>query len=583
MSEGGTPAAYAYAASSGRRQSVDGSDLGGLLSELAELIPDQRQRVLGMLDQWRSQQIRVVVLGEAKRGKSSLINALLGRAVLPTGIVPVTSVLTQLRTGETDSATVRFMDGHEGAVPLDAIEAYIAEQRNPGNEKCVESVDLTVAGADWPASLVFIDTPGSGSVQTSHDATATAAAGAMDVAVLVLTGDPPISARELELLRAAGNHSAELLVVLTKVDQLTDDEAKTVIAYTEGVIIDQANRAVEVVAAAAKSPRDPHPGLIRLRESITSLGSASATRTLASSLSNRGRRLIDGALGELDVSLALVDMHTAKAEERAQLFSAALVDARAQTPFAAEVVRAGVKTLNAALDASAAERTATTRARLLDVARDQKGGVARAPAESAVLDELTSEATQAADEWRQASQEQVERALDDIGRRATRSLGAVVRDLRDAARDLLGVSLTIELEPIELPADSRFFYVSGRITDAATSISGLIRHGLPGRWRRRATSTYLREAATLLADRQVGRARGDLRTRLSAAERSLVSQVESRMRDLVDRLEAATGTAVELARQEGRQREARLGPLVCRRSRLQELSKEIAMYGNGAS
>ena len=39
----------------------------------------------------------IVVVGQFKRGKSTLLNALLGEAVLPTGVVPVTSVVTCLR------------------------------------------------------------------------------------------------------------------------------------------------------------------------------------------------------------------------------------------------------------------------------------------------------------------------------------------------------------------------------------------------------------------------------------------------------------------------------------------------------
>ena len=44
-----------------------------------------REQLEALLDRLDGARLRVLVAGEAKRGKSTLINALLGRAVLPTG------------------------------------------------------------------------------------------------------------------------------------------------------------------------------------------------------------------------------------------------------------------------------------------------------------------------------------------------------------------------------------------------------------------------------------------------------------------------------------------------------------------
>jgi predicted GTPase len=57
--------------------------------------------------------IDVAVLGRFKAGKSSFLNCLAGRDVLPVGAVPVTSVITVLGFGEREQARVRFEDGGE--------------------------------------------------------------------------------------------------------------------------------------------------------------------------------------------------------------------------------------------------------------------------------------------------------------------------------------------------------------------------------------------------------------------------------------------------------------------------------------
>ncbi|MGA9753714.1 MAG: dynamin family protein, partial [Desulfobaccales bacterium] len=49
-----------------------------------------------LIDKLRENRFNLVILGAFKRGKSTLINALLGEPILPTAIVPLTSVVTVL-------------------------------------------------------------------------------------------------------------------------------------------------------------------------------------------------------------------------------------------------------------------------------------------------------------------------------------------------------------------------------------------------------------------------------------------------------------------------------------------------------
>jgi predicted GTPase len=96
-----------------------GSALAGALNELAALGTAQdRERIAALRDRLDAARLRVLVAGEAKRGKSTLINALLGRAVLPAGVTPLTAVATTVRYGNDPRAQVRFADGHEEKQPM---------------------------------------------------------------------------------------------------------------------------------------------------------------------------------------------------------------------------------------------------------------------------------------------------------------------------------------------------------------------------------------------------------------------------------------------------------------------------------
>ena len=70
------------------------------LSRLAGLPELKGPNLARLIDKLRENRFNLVVLGAFKRGKSTLINALLGEPMLPTAIVPLTSVVTVLGYGE---------------------------------------------------------------------------------------------------------------------------------------------------------------------------------------------------------------------------------------------------------------------------------------------------------------------------------------------------------------------------------------------------------------------------------------------------------------------------------------------------
>ena len=92
------------------------------------------------------------MLGEFKRGKSTLINALLGREILPTAVVPLTSVVTAIGAGDRDRLRVRYADGGEQERPVAELADYVTEARNPGNVRGVELVE-----SSWTTSCSGVE------------------------------------------------------------------------------------------------------------------------------------------------------------------------------------------------------------------------------------------------------------------------------------------------------------------------------------------------------------------------------------------------------------------------------------------
>jgi hypothetical protein len=87
----------------------------------------------------------LAVVGQFKRGKSSLMNALIGRELLPIGVLPLTSAITILRYGPKEKLVVTWEDSSlEHEEPLTALNDYVSEKGNPGNRKRVGAVYVEV-------------------------------------------------------------------------------------------------------------------------------------------------------------------------------------------------------------------------------------------------------------------------------------------------------------------------------------------------------------------------------------------------------------------------------------------------------
>lgn len=104
------------------------------------------------------------VLGQFKRGKSSLMNAVLGRHLLPVGVRPLTSAITVQKYGPSEKLVVH----REGTlspeeVPISCLGDYVTEKGNPGNEKRVSRARLELPLPFLRRGLEFVDTPGVGS------------------------------------------------------------------------------------------------------------------------------------------------------------------------------------------------------------------------------------------------------------------------------------------------------------------------------------------------------------------------------------------------------------------------------------
>ena len=178
-----------------------------------------------------SHSIDVAVFGRFKAGKSSFLNHLTGRNVLPIGVVPLTAVITRLRYGPAERAEVRFLNGNKKEIPLSDIRLYVGEDKNPNNEKQVASVDIELPALQQLDPLQFVDTPGLGSAFSHNTAATREWLPNVGAALVAISSDAPLSERDLELLDELRQHTPKIVLLLTKADLLNETQRSEVMDF----------------------------------------------------------------------------------------------------------------------------------------------------------------------------------------------------------------------------------------------------------------------------------------------------------------------------------------------------------------
>ena len=184
----------------------------------------------------------VACIGQFKRGKSTLLNALAGVAVLPTGVAPVTSVITVIRHGSRLAARVRIRGAEWMNVEPASLASYVSESENPENAKAVEAVEVFVPNPLLTCGMCLVDTPGIGSTFTGNTEVTRAFVPHIDAALVVLGADPPISGEELTLIAEVASRVDELVFVMNKADRLPEDERHEARVFMERVLADRLGR-----------------------------------------------------------------------------------------------------------------------------------------------------------------------------------------------------------------------------------------------------------------------------------------------------------------------------------------------------
>ncbi len=191
------------------------------------------QKVCGVIkntaEQMTSQAYRVAVIGEFKRGKSSLVNALIGADILPTDILPITATVTKVVYGTERKITIKYKSGEIQERTLQELSDF-ATKYDEEKEKIalsIREIEVQYPSVFCKNHIEILDTPGLNEHE-SMSAVTLGVIGEIDAAIVVISAREPLSLTEQELISDLIKQSGirHLVFAVTFIDIMKDEAEK---------------------------------------------------------------------------------------------------------------------------------------------------------------------------------------------------------------------------------------------------------------------------------------------------------------------------------------------------------------------
>ena len=212
------------------------NELLKLISEIQTLQINHKMPLDQFKEKLEHNIFNIVVMGQFKRGKTSLINTLIGDDLLPVAVVPLTSIATIITYGEDTKISVCFNDGRCETIEINQLADYVTEKGNPKNIKDVAEVYITYPSKYLKDGVRLVDTPGVGSVYQHNTDVAYRYLPKSDAVFFLVSVDQPMSQNELDFLKDVKEYSSKIFFILNKKDYLNDKELLESVEFIKNVL-----------------------------------------------------------------------------------------------------------------------------------------------------------------------------------------------------------------------------------------------------------------------------------------------------------------------------------------------------------
>lgn len=528
------------------RSSLALQDLGAGFRADANFLADLKHRLT-------AGRFHLAVLGQFKRGKSTLLNALLGERALPTSVVPLTSVPTFLYPGLTRHGRVVHKDDRSGeqvtvnsAPELAAwLSRFVTEEGNPDNRLNVSRVEVFHPSPLLRQGVVLIDTPGIGSTFRHNTEATLDFLSQCDAALFVLSPDPPITEVEAQFLDRVRRQVNGIYFILNKVDSLVESEREAAVNFIRSVLrkrADPSNPSSLLCVSArsalhARESGDPKgwqdSGMEELRQHITEGLAAKKNDLLLEAVRTKSVGIIAEVENRIELAIRASQMPLAELESRLETLGEIVNVAERDRSIVRDLLKVEEKRIIHRLY----QRDDSIRSRVLTELRPKLETAVAAmahPTESAVRDVLAAALPELFEEELSLLAPKVECEVNEALRHYSERAEGIVEALRKGAAQ----AFYLDHRPLPTMEDfrpsKRAYWKTYQWDSSIGPVpAAFIDHLMPLRFRRsRIRSRSLRLADSLVV-RNIGRMRSRLQETVQLTFAQFGTKFEQRLRDTI--------------------------------------------------
>jgi GTP-binding protein EngB required for normal cell division len=190
-----------------------------------------RPALATIIDRLETNAFEIAVFGRVSSGKSSLLNHIVGQDLLPVGVNPITAVPTRLAYGPEPRATAWFADRKPEQFGIERLAEFVTEQHNPANLQHVTRIVVELPAQRLREGVVYVDTPGLGSLATSGAAETKAYLPRCDLGVVLIDAGSTLTEDDLATIQTLCDVGIPASVLLSKADLLAPADRDRALQY----------------------------------------------------------------------------------------------------------------------------------------------------------------------------------------------------------------------------------------------------------------------------------------------------------------------------------------------------------------
>ena len=500
----------------------------------------------------------LVVVGQFKRGKTTFINALLGKDLLPTAIIPLTSIITILSYGRELKITAFFENGSKKEIALADLPLFVTEKYNPKNEKKVDRVEITYPSLYLKNEVQIIDTPGIASVHEHNTKTTYEYLPRADAAIFLVSVDPPLTQAELHFLRDLKNLVVKTFFIQNKIDTVSKQDWDESLAFSKKIIEEEAGfNDVKIYPLSAKEAMEgksednqqklDRSGLPFFEQSLEQFLMNEKGETLLKSAIEKANNLINEEmllteLEEKSLKLPLNELENKIVALKKFIEESGQEEIDSGRLLAEEVKVLQTETLIDDLEKLKEEKTKWLLSQVESLAIKHKSDN-NTQFTKLMNDFIDTQIRDIFGAWRVGEEKVLKSHIEKILKRFANRINKIIEQLTRFSAELFGITDRQFYAQEVLPPEIEFRFQTTDESDMLSMTIDLARKALPKILAHKLILKEAQEKAEIMVDRHCGKARYDFSQRME----QLVRDYRKHITETADSVQKDVLTAIETA------------------------------------